>query len=154
MQELKSGCPCGVFCALSVPSGYLFHVREENLGSTRKFIQNYLMFTCISNLILAIYTQIMNGLKEPFQDSQKKFLQPTRSRCINSYTCCVWAGGTFFQLCCCVSFWFWREIGDIPTVFQTHVFAKLLEVCLYRDSSLGNRDPYVRILVPTSDPLP
>jgi hypothetical protein len=23
----------------------------------------------------------------------------------------MWAGGTFFQLCCCVSFWFWREIG-------------------------------------------
>ena len=28
----------------------------------------------------------------------------------NEYTCCAWAGGTFFQLCCCVSFWFWREI--------------------------------------------
>ncbi len=27
------------------------------------------------------------------------------------YTCCVWAGGTFFQLCCCVSFWFWWETG-------------------------------------------
>jgi hypothetical protein len=29
------------------------------------------------------------------------------------YTCCTWpwAGGTFFQLCCCVSFWFWWEIG-------------------------------------------
>ena len=23
----------------------------------------------------------------------------------------AWAGGTFFQLCCCVSFWFWRGIG-------------------------------------------
>ncbi len=22
----------------------------------------------------------------------------------NKYTCCAWAGGTFFQLCCCVSF--------------------------------------------------
>ncbi len=29
----------------------------------------------------------------------------------NEYTRCAWAGGTFFQLCCCVSFWFWREIG-------------------------------------------
>ncbi len=28
----------------------------------------------------------------------------------NKYTCCAWAGETFFQLCCCVSFWFWREI--------------------------------------------
>ncbi len=30
---------------------------------------------------------------------------------IDTYTCCAWAGGTFFQLCCCVSFWFWWEIG-------------------------------------------
>ncbi len=29
----------------------------------------------------------------------------------NKYTGCSWAKGTFFQLCCCVSFWFWREIG-------------------------------------------
>jgi hypothetical protein len=26
-------------------------------------------------------------------------------------TRCMWAGATFFQLCCCVSFRFWREIG-------------------------------------------
>ncbi len=37
----------------------------------------------------------------------------------NKYTCCVWAGGTFFQLCCCVSFWFWREIGFGFTYLQT-----------------------------------
>jgi hypothetical protein len=42
------------------------YVREENLDSTRKFVQNYLMFTCISNLILAINMQIVIGLKEPF----------------------------------------------------------------------------------------
>jgi hypothetical protein len=42
------------------------YVREENLGSTRKFVQNYLLFTCTSNLILAIHTQSVNGLKEPF----------------------------------------------------------------------------------------
>jgi hypothetical protein len=29
----------------------------------------------------------------------------------NKYTRCAWAGGFFFQLCCCVSFLFWREIG-------------------------------------------
>ncbi len=29
----------------------------------------------------------------------------------NKYTRCEWDGRTFFQLCCCVSFWFWREIG-------------------------------------------
>jgi hypothetical protein len=32
------------------------------------------------------------------------------------YTRCAWAGGTesqfvVIQLCCCVIFWFWREIG-------------------------------------------
>ncbi len=30
----------------------------------------------------------------------------------NEYTRCAWAGGTFFQLYCCVSFWFWREIKE------------------------------------------
>ncbi len=30
---------------------------------------------------------------------------------LRTYTRCAWAGGTFFQLCCCVSFWFWQEIG-------------------------------------------
>ncbi len=29
----------------------------------------------------------------------------------NKYTRCASAGGAFFQLCCCVSFWFWQEIG-------------------------------------------
>jgi hypothetical protein len=38
------------------------------------------------------------------------------------------------------------SLGDHPM--------KKLEVCPYRDSSLGNRDPYIRILVPTHDPLP
>ncbi len=51
----------------SPPNTYSY-VREENLGSTRKFVQNYLLFTCISNLILAIHTQSqsINGLEEPF----------------------------------------------------------------------------------------
>jgi hypothetical protein len=56
-------------------------VREENSGSTREFIQNYLLFTFISNLILAIHMQIVNGFKEPFQDSREKLLQPTHSGC-------------------------------------------------------------------------
>ncbi len=29
-----------------------------------------------------------------------------------------------------------------------------VEVCPYRDSSLGYRDPYVGIFLPTRDPLP
>jgi hypothetical protein len=35
----------------------------------------------------------------------------------NEYTCYAWAGGTFFQLCCCVSFLFWREIGFGSTYY-------------------------------------
>ncbi len=34
-------------------------------------------------------------------------------------TCCAWAGGTFFQLCCCVSFWLWWEIGFGFTYLRT-----------------------------------
>jgi hypothetical protein len=39
------------------------------------------LFTCISNLILAIHMQSMNGYKEPFSDNGEKFLQPMCSRC-------------------------------------------------------------------------
>jgi hypothetical protein len=56
-------------------------VGEETSGSTRKYVQNYLLSTCISNLILAIHTQSVNGLEEPFQDIGEKFLQPTCSGC-------------------------------------------------------------------------
>jgi hypothetical protein len=33
------------------------YVREENLGSTRKSVEIYLLFMCIINLILAIHTE-------------------------------------------------------------------------------------------------
>jgi hypothetical protein len=33
--------------------------------------------------------------------------------------CCAWAGGTSFQLCYCVSFWFWLEIGFGFTYLRT-----------------------------------
>jgi hypothetical protein len=49
----------------SPPNTYSY-VREENSGSTRKFAEIYLLFTCISYLILAIHTQNVNGLKEHF----------------------------------------------------------------------------------------
>jgi hypothetical protein len=56
--EFSVSCP-------SPPNTYSY-VQEKNSGSTRKFVQNYLLFTCISNLILAIHTQSVNGLEEPF----------------------------------------------------------------------------------------
>jgi hypothetical protein len=65
----------------SPPNTYS-NVQEENLGSTRKSVEIYLEIACITNLILAIHTQSMNGLEEPFKDIGKKFLQPTRSRCL------------------------------------------------------------------------
>jgi hypothetical protein len=42
------------------------YVQEENLGSTRKLVEIYLLFTCITNLILALHMQTANGLEEPF----------------------------------------------------------------------------------------
>jgi hypothetical protein len=57
------------------------YVQEENLDSTRKSVEIYLEIVCITNLILAIHTQSVNGLEEPFEDSKKKFLKPTRSGC-------------------------------------------------------------------------
>jgi hypothetical protein len=37
------------------------------------------------------------------------------------HTCCAWAGGTFFQLCCCVSFWFWWEIHFVLHTYVLRV---------------------------------
>jgi hypothetical protein len=42
------------------------YVQEENLGYTRKFVENYLLFTRITKLILAPHTQSANELEEPF----------------------------------------------------------------------------------------
>ncbi len=50
----------------SSPPNTYSYVREENLGSTRKFVEIYLLFMCITNLILALHMQSMNGLEEPF----------------------------------------------------------------------------------------
>jgi hypothetical protein len=50
---------------LSPPNTYSY-VQEENLGSTRKFVEISLLFTCITNLILALHMQSVNELKEPF----------------------------------------------------------------------------------------
>jgi hypothetical protein len=58
----------------SLPNTYSY-VQEENLGSTRKSIEIYLLFTCITNLILVIQMQSVNGLEEPFYlRQQKKYL--------------------------------------------------------------------------------
>jgi hypothetical protein len=47
------------------------YVQEENLGATRNFVQNYLLFTCISNLILAIHMQSMNDMRNLLRQWRK-----------------------------------------------------------------------------------
>ncbi len=83
------------------PADTYSYVQEENLGSTRKFVENYLLFLCITNQICALHRQSM-GWRNLSNTSEKKFLQPTRSKCLanhiahkQKYTRCVWAGGFF-----------------------------------------------------------
>jgi hypothetical protein len=93
------------------------YVQEENLGSTRKFVENYLLFSSIWQSV---------GWRNLSKTAEKKFLQPTHSKCLanhiahkQKYTRCAWAGGFFFAvlerflqpmlcdghvMCCCVSF--------------------------------------------------
>jgi hypothetical protein len=46
------------------------------------------------------------------------------------------------------------RVKMVVAASNTIMICYQLEVCPYRDSSLGYRDPYVGILVPTHDPLP
>jgi hypothetical protein len=48
---------------LSPPNTYSY-VQEENLGSTSKFIENYSLFMCITNQILALHLRSIDGLEE------------------------------------------------------------------------------------------
>ncbi len=63
----------------SPPNTYSY-VREENLGSTRKLVEIYLLFTCISNLILAIHTQIMNGRTQGTFLRQQRIVPPAHAQ--------------------------------------------------------------------------
>ncbi len=67
----------------NLASKYLFPCARRKFGLHKKIRRNLLrvLFTCITNLILALYMQSANGLEEPFQDSRKMFLQPTCSGC-------------------------------------------------------------------------
>ncbi len=60
-------------CRLSSPNTNSY-VREQNVGSTRKFvIENYLLFTCITNQILALCTPVECGyVGGSFLDSGKE----------------------------------------------------------------------------------
>ncbi len=65
-QELNQGVHVEFSVRRPSPPNNYSYVLEENLGSARKFVQNYLLFTYISYLILAIHTQSMSGLEESF----------------------------------------------------------------------------------------
>jgi hypothetical protein len=75
--KLKIYLEASVHC-LSPPNTYSF-VQEENLGSTRKFVENYILFTCITNKILALHPWSM-GWRNLSKTAEKEFLQPTRSK--------------------------------------------------------------------------
>ncbi len=65
------------------------YVREENLGSTRKFVQNHLLFTYIANQILALCTihpRSIDGLEKLFKDSRKKVFPAHAQRVFTSTT--------------------------------------------------------------------
>ncbi len=70
---------------LSPPNTYSY-VQEGNLGSTRKFVQNYFLLMC--NYQPNSCTTYTNGVwmvwsiyKDLFKRAEKKFLQPECSRC-------------------------------------------------------------------------
>ncbi len=66
----------------SPPNTYSY-VREEGLGSTRKFVENHLLFTCITNQILALCTiqrsvdglEKLSGKKVPPAHVQRVYLE-------------------------------------------------------------------------------
>jgi hypothetical protein len=63
--EFSVRCP-------SPPNTYSY-VQEENSGSTRKSVEIYLLFTCITNLILAIHTLAeREWARETFLRQRKK----------------------------------------------------------------------------------
>ncbi len=66
-MEFSVRCP-------SPPNTYSYE--RKKLGSTRKFVQNYLLFTCIFILILAIHMQSVNWLDEPFKTLEKSSSSP------------------------------------------------------------------------------
>ncbi len=97
-------------------------VCDENLLVGMKMIRETLAFCETSRKILDIYVSTALLQVNPGCAG----LPDGSSR----YTCFAWAGGTcprfawaggtFFQLCCCVSFWFWWEIGFGCTYYYVH----------------------------------
>jgi hypothetical protein len=80
-MEVSVHCP-------SPPNTYSY-VREENLGSTRKLVENHLLFMCITNQILALFTihpRSIDGLEKLFKDSEKK-IPPAHAHRVSPSVC-------------------------------------------------------------------
>ncbi len=77
-------------------------------------------------------------MSPPLHPSLDPYRQNHRRR--DTYTCCAWTGGTFFQLCCRVSFWFWLEIGFgyILMYLEYHTVLVLCQfLCFWREIVFG-----------------
>jgi hypothetical protein len=76
---------------ISQPSRRLSHqntysyVQEENSGSSRKFVENYLLFSCITNQIYALHQRSM-GWRNLSKTAEKSF-SSTRSVSVDSCAC-------------------------------------------------------------------
>jgi hypothetical protein len=66
LQKEKYGVHVEFSVRCPSPLNTSSYVQEENSGSTRKLVENYLLFWGVTNLILALHTQSMDGLVRLF----------------------------------------------------------------------------------------
>ena len=85
---IKIKNPLGGICALSIPSKYLFLCARRKFDSTRKFVENYLLFTCITNKILALHPWSV-GWRNLSKTAENEFFQPTRSKSFLCLSVCL-----------------------------------------------------------------
>jgi hypothetical protein len=84
------------------PPNTYSYMQEENLGSSRKFVDNYLLFLCINTQICALHQQSMDwgnlsktaGEKVPPAHMQQMLLTYLERNPLGypapGYTCCGW----------------------------------------------------------------
>jgi hypothetical protein len=56
-------------------------VQEENLGSTRKFVENHLLFMCITNKIIALCEPYTHGALMGWRNFSKTAEKKSSSPC-------------------------------------------------------------------------
>jgi hypothetical protein len=83
--ELKSGCPRGVFCPLSIPPKYLFLCMRRKFGFNKKIRRKSLIVYVYYHTKFLHYLpytrRALMGWRNFLKTAEKKFLQPTRSGC-------------------------------------------------------------------------